>query len=149
MLFAAACVAAVLTLGTVAGAVEITIGAANMREYVDPGRDHSNVGSMQYINTLYAHREGSEENNAGVPTGARQLENDLADHYRADHTEGVVFHNGDPMTADDVVFSLERMFTQPMRPMSAEARSTSTIWTERRWMTIRCGCTRRSPTPSL
>ena len=33
-------------------ATEITVAAANVAPYLDPGRDHSNVGSQFYYNTF-------------------------------------------------------------------------------------------------
>ena len=35
-----------------AHAQEITVGASNLSSYLDPGRDHSNVGSQFYYNVF-------------------------------------------------------------------------------------------------
>lgn len=118
MLFATACVTAMLTLGTVAGAVEITIGAANMRDYVDPGRDHSNVGSMQYINTFNTliGKDPKKTTPEFRPELAESWKMVSPTTIELTIRRDVLFHNGDPMTADDVVFSLERLFHPTYAP---------------------------------
>ena len=39
-------------MATSAFATELTVGAANVSSYLDPGRDHSNVGSQFYYNAF-------------------------------------------------------------------------------------------------
>ena len=38
--------------GRSAGAQELRVGVQNMAPYLDPGRDHSNVGSQHYYNAF-------------------------------------------------------------------------------------------------
>lgn len=99
-------------------AQEITVGAANVSSYLDPGRDHSNVGSQYYYNAFdtLIERDPSKLEPVWEPGLATEWK--LVD----DHTmelklrKGVKFHNGEDMTADDVVFSLNRMYQATFPP---------------------------------
>lgn len=101
-----------------AGAVEIKVGAANMAAFVDPGRDHSNVGSLQFYNTF----ETLIGKNPNVvepefrPCLAESWEMIDPNTIELKLRRDVVFHNGDKMTADDVVFSFDRMFNPKFAP---------------------------------
>lgn len=105
-------------------ALEIRIGAANMREYADPGKDHSNVGSMQYYNSFEpligkdATKVEPEFRPCLAESWTMISPTVIELHLRKD----VVFHNGDAMTADDVVFSLERMFHPTFAPYVSTSR---------------------------
>ena len=44
--------AAALLASTAAIGAELRVATANMSAYVDPGRDHSNVGSQNYVNAF-------------------------------------------------------------------------------------------------
>ena len=105
-------------------AQEITVGAANVAPYLDPGRDHSNVGSQFYYNAFdvlidrdYNKRE--VEWRPALATEWTLLEPTVME---LKLREDVVFHNGDPMTADDVVFSLNRMYQATFPPYQVRAR---------------------------
>lgn len=113
-----------MLVATPALAQEITVGAANVAPYLDPGRDHSNVGSQFYYNAFdvlidrdYNKRE--VEWRPALATEWTLLEPTVMEiKLRQD----VVFHNGDPMTADDVVFSLNRMYQATFPPYQVRAR---------------------------
>ena len=105
-------------------AVELTVGAANVTGFVDPGRDHSNVGSQFYYNSFdtlveknYDKLQG--EFRPGLATGWTLVEPTVMElTLRRD----VKFHNGEAMTADDVVFSLNRMYQATFPPYQVRAR---------------------------
>lgn len=113
-----------MLVATPALAQEITVGAANVAPYLDPGRDHSNVGSQFYYNAFdvlidrdYNKRE--VEWRPALATEWTLLEPTVMElKLRKD----VLFHNGDPMTADDVVFSLNRMYQATFPPYQVRAR---------------------------
>ena len=99
-------------------AQSITVGAANVSSYLDPGRDHSNVGSQFYYNafdTLIS-RDHSQLEPVWEPALATEwaLVDDTTMELQL--REGVKFHNGEDMTADDVVFSLNRMYQATFAP---------------------------------
>ena len=111
-------------LAGAAAAQELRVGAQNMSSYLDPGRDHSNVGSQFYYNTFdtliamdYA---------AATPTFVPGLATSwtIVSPQMIEFTlrEGVTFQNGDPMTAEDVVFSLNRMFSPTYVPYAVRKR---------------------------
>lgn len=111
-------------LASSAFAVELTVGAANVTGYVDPGRDHSNVGSQFYYNTFdtlveknYDKLQG--EYRAGLATEWTLVEPTVME---LKLRQGVKFHNGEDMTADDVVFSLNRMYQATFPPYQVRSR---------------------------
>ncbi|WP_394199143.1 ABC transporter substrate-binding protein [Litoreibacter albidus] len=109
--------AAKLLAGT-AFAQSITVGAANISDYLDPGRDHSNVGSQFYYNSFdtLIDRDHSKLEPEWTPALATEwtLVDDTTMELKL--REGVTFHNGEDMTADDVVFSLNRMYQATFAP---------------------------------
>ncbi|BCH27547.1 ABC transporter substrate-binding protein [Mesorhizobium sp. L-8-3] len=117
-----AAVAALLP-GT-AGAIELKVGSANMAPYLDPGRDHSNVGSQFYYNSFdvlierdYASSEPKFK--PGLALSWQLVEPTVMEFKLR---EGVTFHNGEAMTADDVVFSFNRMFQSSFPPYQVRAK---------------------------
>ncbi|XHC11457.1 ABC transporter substrate-binding protein [Labrenzia sp. ac12] len=111
-------------MATSAFATELTVGAANVSSYLDPGRDHSNVGSQFYYNafdTLIAknHDTTDTEWQPGLATEWKLVEPTIME---LKLREGVKFHNGADMTADDVVFSLNRMYQADFPPYQVRAR---------------------------
>lgn len=111
-------------MATGAHAQSITVGAANVSDYLDPGRDHSNVGSQYYYNafdTLIG-RDHSKLEPEWVPALATDWA--LVDDTTMELTlrEGVTFHNGEDMTADDVVFSLNRMYQATFPPYQVRSK---------------------------
>lgn len=109
--------AATLLAGS-AFAQSITVGAANISDYLDPGRDHSNVGSQFYYNSFdtLIDRDHSKLEPEWVPALATEwtLIDDVTMELKL--RTGVKFHNGEDMTADDVVFSLNRMYQANFAP---------------------------------
>lgn len=110
-----------LAAGLLAGpatAQEIRVGVQNMSPYIDPGRDHSNVGSQQYYNTFDTLIEKDQTKaesvwKPGLATAWTQISPTVME---LKIRQGVKFHNGDPMTADDVVFTIERIIHTDFAP---------------------------------
>lgn len=109
--------AATLLAGT-AFAQSITVGAANISDYLDPGRDHSNVGSQFYYNSFDTLIDRDHVKLEPEWTPALATEWTLVDDTTMEMKlrEGVKFHNGEDMTAEDVVFSLNRMYQATFAP---------------------------------
>lgn len=107
--------AALLT--SAAAAQELRVGAQNMPPYLDPGRDHSNVGSQFYYNSFdtLIGKDPTKADNVFEPALATSWRLISPQVMELKLRTDVKFHNGDPMTADDVVFSLTRMFS-PVYP---------------------------------
>ena len=111
-------------LASTALAQEITVGAANVSDYLDPGRDHSNVGSQFYYNafdTLIG-KNHDEMQGEFVPALATAWERIDDTTMELTLREGVTFHNGEAFTADDVVFSLNRMYQATFPPYQVRQR---------------------------
>lgn len=111
-------------LATGALAQEITVGAANVTSYIDPGRDHSNVGSQFYYNAFDTlidknHDTLDAEWVPGLATEWALVEPTVME---LKLRQGVTFHNGEAMTADDVVFSLNRMYQATFPPYIVRAK---------------------------
>ncbi|MGM0583804.1 MAG: ABC transporter substrate-binding protein [Pseudomonadota bacterium] len=119
-----------LTTAIVAGlapalsAQEITVGAANVAPYLDPGRDHSNVGSQFYYNSFdtLIDRDHSKLEPEWKPALATEWEVIEPTVMELKLRKGVKFHNGAEMTADDVVFSLNRMVQATFPPYVVRAK---------------------------
>ncbi|MDK3019939.1 ABC transporter substrate-binding protein [Pseudodonghicola flavimaris] len=105
-------------------AQEITVGAANVSSYLDPGRDHSNVGSQFYYNTFDTLIDKNHDTLAAEWQPALAIEWHLVEPtvMELKLRDGVVFQNGEPMTADDVVFSLNRMYQATFPPYVVRSR---------------------------
>ncbi|MEM8730710.1 MAG: ABC transporter substrate-binding protein [Pseudomonadota bacterium] len=105
-------------LATTANAQSITVGAANVSSYLDPGRDHSNVGSQFYYNAFDTLVEKNHDTIEAEWEPGLATEWTLIDPKTMELKlrEGVKFHNGEDMTADDVVFSLNRMYQATFPP---------------------------------
>lgn len=103
--------AAAALLATSALSQELDIAVSNLSAYLDPGADHSNVGSQFYVNgfeTLLAKDPTSEQSKFG-PMLATEWDIVSPTEIVLSIRDGVKFHNGEEMTMDDVVFSLENM----------------------------------------
>ncbi|MBC7313463.1 MAG: ABC transporter substrate-binding protein, partial [Rhizobium sp.] len=103
---------------------ELKVGSANMPPYLDPGRDHSNVGSQFYYNSFDVLIDKDSETaettfRPGLATEWKLVEPTVME---LKLREGVVFQNGDPMTADDVIFSLNRMLKPTFKPYIVRAK---------------------------
>lgn len=107
-----------------ASARDLTIAAGNMSNYLDPGRDHSNVGSQFYYNSFdpLIHKDYTQTEQEFLPGLATEWELISPTTMELKLREGVVFHNGTTMTADDVVFSLNRMFQATFPPYQVRMR---------------------------
>ncbi|MDF1716223.1 MAG: ABC transporter substrate-binding protein [Antarcticimicrobium sp.] len=105
-------------LAPAAFAQEITVGAGNVAPFLDPGRDHSNVGSQFYFNSFdtLIDRDHSKLEPEWTPALATSWTLIDPTVMELKLREGVSFHNGEAMTADDVVFSLNRMFQATFPP---------------------------------
>ena len=111
-------------LAGMAGATELTVGAANVSDGLDPGKDHSNVGSQFYVNTFdpLIARDVSTTDQKWLPSLATEWKMVDDTTMELKLREGVTFQNGEPMTADDVVFSLNRMFQATFPPYQVRAK---------------------------
>ena len=103
---------------------ELKVGSANMPSYLDPGRDHSNVGSQFYYNSFDVLIDKDAETaettfRPGLATEWKLVEPTVME---LKLRQGVVFQNGDPMTADDVIFSLNRMLKPTFKPYIVRAK---------------------------
>ena len=98
-------------------AVDLNVGVSNMASYLDPGKDHSNVGSQFYYNTFdtLIEKDHTKAENAFRPGLAESWKQVAPQMMEFKLRQDVTFQNGDKMTADDVVFSLNRMFS-PVYP---------------------------------
>jgi peptide/nickel transport system substrate-binding protein len=101
-----------------ATAQELNVGLQNMVPFIDPGRDHSNVGSQVYYNAFDTliekdHSKAESVWRPGLASSWRQTSPTTVELTLRD---GVRFHNGDPLTADDVVFSLDRIVNATFPP---------------------------------
>ncbi|MCD9148842.1 ABC transporter substrate-binding protein [Pseudophaeobacter flagellatus] len=115
-----------LAAGVASGACaqEITVGAANVSSYLDPGRDHSNVGSQFYYNsfdTLIGKNHDTLDTE-WIPALATKWELVDPKTMELKLRDGVTFHNGEVMNADDVVFSLNRMYQADFPPYVVRSR---------------------------
>ncbi len=102
----------------------ITVGAANVSSYLDPGRDHSNVGSQFYYNAFdtLVGRDHNKLEQVWVPALATSWELVEPKVMEFKLREGVTFHNGEEMNADDVVFSLNRMYQATFPPYMVRSK---------------------------
>lgn len=112
-----ACFSFILLIATSASVVLaddykiLRVGVANHISIFAPGADHSNNGNQFYVNafnTLVGKNPLKSEVEY-VPELATSWKVITPRLIELKIRQGVKFHNGDPMTIDDVVFSLQRM----------------------------------------
>jgi peptide/nickel transport system substrate-binding protein len=109
-----------------ASAQELKVGVQNMAPWLDPGRDFSNVGSQFYVNTfepLVGKDPATAESvwQPGLSTGWTVVSPTVME---LKLREGVRFQNGDPVTAEDVAFSLDRIIHASFPPYTVRQRDT-------------------------
>lgn len=118
---------ALLALTAAARAQELNVGVQNMAPWLDPGRDFSNVGSQHYFNSFDPligkdHKKAeSVWEPTGVATSWKQISPTVME---LKIRQGVKFHNGQTMTVEDVVFSLERIINFTFPPYGIRKRDT-------------------------
>lgn len=113
-----------LVLAGAAQAAEFNVAASNLASYLDPGRDHSNVGSQFYFNSFdpLIHKDYATAEPVWKPGLATEWALISPTVMELKLRQGVSFHNGEPMTADDVVFSLNRMYQASFAPYKVRAK---------------------------
>lgn len=118
LLAATALVAALLSGQALAQERQLVVGVQNMAPFLDPGRDHSNVGSQHYYNAFdtLIEKDHTKAESVWKPGLATAWKQTSPTEMELTLREGVKFHNGDPMTADDVVFSLDRIVNATFPP---------------------------------
>lgn len=97
-------------------ASELVIGVQAVPEQLDPPQNISNVGG-RVLYTMFDHPIRTDFTHGDPPGTGQNLIPMLAEKWtRVDDLtlelnlrKGVLFHNGDPMTAEDVKFSLDRL----------------------------------------
>ena len=117
--------AAVSSIG-LACAQELKVGVQNMAPFLDPGRDFSNVGSQFYMNAFDT-LIGKVPSSAGSvwrPWVATSWTIVSPTEINLKIRKDVKFHNGDPMTVEDVVFSLDRIVSATFVPYTVRKRDT-------------------------
>ena len=105
-------------LAVPAKAQDISVGVQNMSAYLDPGRDHSNVGSQHYYNTFDTliekdHTKAEPVWKPGLATSWTRVSPTVMEFKLR---QGVKFHNGAAMTAEDVKFSIDRIINTTFPP---------------------------------
>lgn len=122
---AAAVAAGALAAGT-AAAQELKVGVQNMAPWLDPGRDFSNVGSQFYMNSFepLIGKDPTSVESRWRPGLATSWTQTSPTTIELKLRPGVTFQNGDPMTADDVVFSLDRIIHATFPPYTVRQRDT-------------------------
>lgn len=95
-------------------ALDLKVAVQNLPATLDPGKDHSNTGSQIYRNAFdpliekdYSTAEVTFK--PGIATEWKQIEPTI---FEVKLRDDVKFHNGTTMTADDVVFSFERIINE-------------------------------------
>lgn len=109
--------ASALLLSTSALAADLRVGVQNLPPFLDPGKDFSNTGSQMYYNAFdpLIEKDYSKPQavfKPGIATEWKQVSPTVFD---VKIRQDVKFQNGDPMTAEDVVFTFERLL-QDMTP---------------------------------
>lgn len=115
---------ALAATGAMAQPRELTVAAGNMASYLDPGRDHSNVGSQFYFNSFdpLIHKDYSKTEQVFKPGLATEWKLVSPTTMELKLRAGVKFHNGATMTADDVIFSINRMVQADFPPYQVRMR---------------------------
>jgi peptide/nickel transport system substrate-binding protein len=117
---------AALLAPAMAGAQELRVGVQNMAPYLDPGRDFSNVGSHYYMNAFdtMIGKDATQAKSVWKPWIATSWTIVSPTVMELKIRQDVTFHNGDRMTAEDVVFSLDRIVNATFAPYTVRKRDT-------------------------
>ena len=109
-----------------ASAQELNVAVQNMAPWLDPGRDFSNVGSQFYYNSFEPPigKDHTKAESVWQPSIATSWKITSPTTMELKIRQGVKFHNGDTMTADDVVFSLDRIMNATFPPYTVRKRDT-------------------------
>lgn len=103
---------------------ELIVGVQALPETLDPARELSNVGTrVSYTPYDTLIRRDFLNDNEHVPALAAAWERVSDTELRLELRDDVTFHNGDPFTADDVVFTFERLLTADAESDLNEART--------------------------
>lgn len=107
-----------LALMGAAQAQELVVGVQNMSAALDPGRDHSNVGSQHYYNSFDTliekdHAKSEPVWKPGLATSWKLISPTVMEFKIR---QGVKFHNGATMTAEDVKYSIDRIIHTTFPP---------------------------------
>ncbi|HEV2066138.1 MAG TPA: ABC transporter substrate-binding protein, partial [Thermomicrobiales bacterium] len=103
---------------------ELIVGVQGLPATLDPARELSNVGTrVSYTPYDTLIRRDFLNNNEHVPSLATGWEQVTDTELTLQLRDDVTFHNGTPFTADDVVFTFERMLNAPADSELAEART--------------------------
>lgn len=113
-----------IALASGAQARDLTVVTQNVAPYLDPARDHSNVGQQFYHNafdTLIAKDPTTTDLKwqPGLATEWTQIDPKTLE---LKLRQGVKFHDGSEMSVDDVIFSLNRMFQATFPPYQVRAK---------------------------
>ena len=109
---------AALALNSTAMAQDLNVGVQNMSAYLDPGRDHSNVGSQHYYNAFDTliekdHTKSEPVWKPGLATSWKLISPTVMEFKIR---QGVKFHNGATMTTDDIKYSIDRIINTTFPP---------------------------------
>lgn len=117
---------ATTALNSLAAAQELKVGVQNMAPWLDPGRDFSNVGSQFYFNAFdpLIGKDANRAESVWQPGIATSWTQTSPTQIELKIRQGVTFHNGDPMTAEDVVFSFDRIINSTFPPYTVRKRDT-------------------------
>ncbi len=115
-----------LLLAGAAQAQELRVGVQNMAPYLDPGRDFSNVGSQFYVNSFepLIGKDHTKAESVWQPGLATAWTITSPTTMELKLRPGVKFQNGEPVTAEDVVFSIDRIINATFPPYIVRKRDT-------------------------
>lgn len=108
---------AVGLMSTTAFAQSLVIGAANDTTSMDP-HFHRAASNQNWNNHVFERLIEPGRNGETTPVLAESWENEDETHWLVHIRQGIKFHNGNDLTAEDVVFSMERAPNVPNSPAS-------------------------------